>query len=207
MEQLDGLLDCGDVALDDDTLDRIDKLVPPGTNVNRGESGWVPPAFAQSWRRRRPVGIALTARAVTTSGADRRPAFRPGVTRACDAASEGMRGSEEKRGSGRPPRRVRRSRAARRRVLTHGCPGAAAMLTTKHPVEVDAAEGHVRRVLHRQRDRAVEAAGREPGELAAAEQRAPQPAVGVERRAVGTPSSALVSPKTDRGPTLPVVGS
>ena len=29
----------GDVALDDDTLDRIDELVPPGTNVNRGEVG------------------------------------------------------------------------------------------------------------------------------------------------------------------------
>jgi aryl-alcohol dehydrogenase-like predicted oxidoreductase len=56
MEQLDGLLGAAEVALDDDTLDRIDQLVPPGTNVNRSEAGWVPPAVAQSWRRRRPLG-------------------------------------------------------------------------------------------------------------------------------------------------------
>jgi aryl-alcohol dehydrogenase-like predicted oxidoreductase len=56
MEQFDGLIGCGDIALDDDTLDRIDKLVPPGTNTSRAEAGWVPPAIEQSWRRRRPVG-------------------------------------------------------------------------------------------------------------------------------------------------------
>ena len=55
MEQLEGLLD-SDVALDDETLDRIDALVPPGTNVNRGESGWAHPALSQAWRRRRPAG-------------------------------------------------------------------------------------------------------------------------------------------------------
>jgi aryl-alcohol dehydrogenase-like predicted oxidoreductase len=54
MEQLEGLLDA-DVALDDDALDRIDAVVPPGTNVNRGESGWSHPALTQSWRRRRPA--------------------------------------------------------------------------------------------------------------------------------------------------------
>jgi aryl-alcohol dehydrogenase-like predicted oxidoreductase len=56
MEQLDGLLDAGDVRLDDDTLDAVDELVPPGTNVNQGEAGWVAPAIAQAWRRRRPAG-------------------------------------------------------------------------------------------------------------------------------------------------------
>jgi aryl-alcohol dehydrogenase-like predicted oxidoreductase len=55
MEQLEGLLDSA-VTLDDDTLDRIDELVPPGTNVNRGEAGWAHPALAQAWRRRRPLG-------------------------------------------------------------------------------------------------------------------------------------------------------
>jgi len=56
MDQLDGLLGAGDVSLDDETLDRIDKLVPPGTNVNADDAGWASPAVAQSWRRRRPVG-------------------------------------------------------------------------------------------------------------------------------------------------------
>jgi aryl-alcohol dehydrogenase-like predicted oxidoreductase len=56
MEQLEGLIGAGDVALDDDTLDRIDKLVPPGTNVNDADGGWVSPAVAQAWRRRRPAG-------------------------------------------------------------------------------------------------------------------------------------------------------
>jgi aryl-alcohol dehydrogenase-like predicted oxidoreductase len=56
MEQLEGLIGAGDVALDDDTLDRIDKLVPPGTNVNDADGGWVSPAVAQAWRRRRPTG-------------------------------------------------------------------------------------------------------------------------------------------------------
>jgi len=56
MEQLEGLLGATEVALDDDTLDRIDELVPPGTDINSGEAGWTPPSLAQAWRRRRPVG-------------------------------------------------------------------------------------------------------------------------------------------------------
>jgi aryl-alcohol dehydrogenase-like predicted oxidoreductase len=56
MEQLEGLLGAGEVALEDETLDRIDKLVPPGTNVNDADGGWVAPAIAQAWRRRRPAG-------------------------------------------------------------------------------------------------------------------------------------------------------
>jgi aryl-alcohol dehydrogenase-like predicted oxidoreductase len=54
MEQLDGLLGAADIRLDDDVLDRIDELVPPGTNVNAADAGWVPPAVATAWRRRRP---------------------------------------------------------------------------------------------------------------------------------------------------------
>lgn len=54
MDQLEGLLGAGDVALDDDVLDRIDGLVPPGTNVNPADAGFEPPAIAQAWRRRRP---------------------------------------------------------------------------------------------------------------------------------------------------------
>jgi aryl-alcohol dehydrogenase-like predicted oxidoreductase len=56
MEQLEGLLGAGDASLDDDVLDRIDELVPPGTNVNPADAGWVPPSVAQAWRRRRPAG-------------------------------------------------------------------------------------------------------------------------------------------------------
>jgi aryl-alcohol dehydrogenase-like predicted oxidoreductase len=56
MDQLDGLLGAGDVILDDDTLDRIDELVPPGTNLNPADGGWQSPAVSQAWRRRRPLG-------------------------------------------------------------------------------------------------------------------------------------------------------
>ncbi len=56
MEQLEGCLGASDVALDDSTLDAIDALVPPGTNVNPGDAGWQSPAVTGAWRRRRPVG-------------------------------------------------------------------------------------------------------------------------------------------------------
>jgi aryl-alcohol dehydrogenase-like predicted oxidoreductase len=56
MEQLDGCLGAMDVALDDDTLDAIDALVPPGTTINPDDLGWQPPSLAAAWRRRRPAG-------------------------------------------------------------------------------------------------------------------------------------------------------
>jgi aryl-alcohol dehydrogenase-like predicted oxidoreductase len=56
MEQLEGLLGAADVRLDDGVLDRIDELVPPGTDVNRSDAGWSPPWIEQAWRRRRPAG-------------------------------------------------------------------------------------------------------------------------------------------------------
>jgi aryl-alcohol dehydrogenase-like predicted oxidoreductase len=56
MEQLTDLLAGADVVLDDATLDAIDAIVPPGTNVHVDDAGWQPPAIAQAWRRRRPVG-------------------------------------------------------------------------------------------------------------------------------------------------------
>ena len=55
MEQLTDLLAGADVVLDDATLDAIDAIVPPGTNVHVDDAGWQPPAIAQAWRRRRPV--------------------------------------------------------------------------------------------------------------------------------------------------------
>ncbi|HMC52678.1 MAG TPA: aldo/keto reductase, partial [Acidimicrobiales bacterium] len=53
MEQLVDQLPAADVRLDAAALDRIDELVAPGTNVNAEEAGYVPPAVAASWRRRR----------------------------------------------------------------------------------------------------------------------------------------------------------
>jgi aryl-alcohol dehydrogenase-like predicted oxidoreductase len=54
MDQLTDQLAGASVRLDDAVLDRIDELVAPGTNVNAADAGYVPPAVAQAWRRRRP---------------------------------------------------------------------------------------------------------------------------------------------------------
>jgi aryl-alcohol dehydrogenase-like predicted oxidoreductase len=61
MDQLKGQIDAGDIALDDQTLDKIDAIVPPGTNLNTADAGYQPPSITQSWRRRRPTP-ALPAR-------------------------------------------------------------------------------------------------------------------------------------------------
>ena len=52
MEQLTDVLDGADIRLDDDVLDRIDELVPPGTNVNVADTGWQPASHKRSQRRR-----------------------------------------------------------------------------------------------------------------------------------------------------------
>jgi aryl-alcohol dehydrogenase-like predicted oxidoreductase len=57
MEQLKDVLAGASVTLDDDLLDKIDSLVPPGQNLNRADAGWDPPEVTQSWRRRRPVQL------------------------------------------------------------------------------------------------------------------------------------------------------
>ena len=54
MEQLDDLLAGASVILDDETLDRIDEVVRPGTTINRADAGWDPPQLSKSWQRRRP---------------------------------------------------------------------------------------------------------------------------------------------------------
>ena len=58
MEQLTDVLDGAGTRLSDEVLDRIDELVPPGTNVNRADTGWEPASLRRSQRRRprRPVG-------------------------------------------------------------------------------------------------------------------------------------------------------
>ncbi len=53
MEHLESQLAAADVALDDDVLDRIDEIVPPGTTFSEADAGWTPPSIASSHRRRR----------------------------------------------------------------------------------------------------------------------------------------------------------
>jgi aryl-alcohol dehydrogenase-like predicted oxidoreductase len=54
MDQLESQLSIPDIRLDTAVLDRIDELVPPGTNVNRDDAGYVPPVLTDAARRRRP---------------------------------------------------------------------------------------------------------------------------------------------------------
>jgi aryl-alcohol dehydrogenase-like predicted oxidoreductase len=52
MEQLESQLPAADVVLDPALLDRIDQIVPPGTNLNPVDGGWVNPALQPAARRR-----------------------------------------------------------------------------------------------------------------------------------------------------------
>jgi hypothetical protein len=56
MEYLEDLLAGAEVTLTDEVLDRIDTIVPPGTDVGMpDESAYLPPALQQSNLRRRPT--------------------------------------------------------------------------------------------------------------------------------------------------------
>jgi aryl-alcohol dehydrogenase-like predicted oxidoreductase len=52
MEHLESQLAAADVELSDEILDRIDQIVPPGTNLNAADTGWSNPALEPSARRR-----------------------------------------------------------------------------------------------------------------------------------------------------------
>ncbi|SDK23948.1 aldo/keto reductase [Streptomyces indicus] len=54
MDQLDSLLKGADLVLDDEALDRIDAIVPPGTDLYRADGVWQPPALTDAALRRRP---------------------------------------------------------------------------------------------------------------------------------------------------------
>ena len=56
MEQLESQLGAVDVTLSDDVLDRVDKIVSPGTTLNRDDSGYQPPALREPSLRRRRTG-------------------------------------------------------------------------------------------------------------------------------------------------------
>jgi aryl-alcohol dehydrogenase (NADP+) len=56
MEHLDDLLAGAEVTIDDEVLDRIDEIVPPGTDVDPGDVSYAPPAIEDARLRRRPAG-------------------------------------------------------------------------------------------------------------------------------------------------------
>lgn len=56
MEQLEGLLKGASVVLTDEALDRIDAIVPPGTDLYRADGAWRPAVLTDASLRRRPVG-------------------------------------------------------------------------------------------------------------------------------------------------------
>jgi aryl-alcohol dehydrogenase-like predicted oxidoreductase len=53
MEQLESQLPVLERTLSADVLDKIDEIVPPGTNVNPNDTGWDPPWLSDSTMRRR----------------------------------------------------------------------------------------------------------------------------------------------------------
>jgi aryl-alcohol dehydrogenase-like predicted oxidoreductase len=54
MEHLESQLPALDLRLEKEVLDRIDEIVPPGTDLNVTDVGWVPAAIADPQLRRRP---------------------------------------------------------------------------------------------------------------------------------------------------------
>jgi aryl-alcohol dehydrogenase (NADP+) len=61
MDHLDGLLAGLDVTLTDDILDRIDDIVPPGTDVGTLDQAYQPPALENPGLRRRPQAARAAA--------------------------------------------------------------------------------------------------------------------------------------------------
>ncbi len=53
MEHLESQLPAAGVKLSGDLLDKIDELIPPGTNLTPGDAGFTPPALADPSLRRR----------------------------------------------------------------------------------------------------------------------------------------------------------
>ena len=59
MQQLDDLLAGAEVALTDETLNRIDEVVAPGTDAGPMGALYSPPAVTQASLRRRPDRVAV----------------------------------------------------------------------------------------------------------------------------------------------------
>jgi aryl-alcohol dehydrogenase-like predicted oxidoreductase len=62
MQQLQDLLSGAALALDDQALDRIDEIVPPGANLYRPDDAWAPPALTSPALRRRSPAERAAAR-------------------------------------------------------------------------------------------------------------------------------------------------
>ena len=58
MTHLESQLGAADVVLTTDILDKIDEIVPPGTNPNPPDRGYEPPALTDPALRRRPAASA-----------------------------------------------------------------------------------------------------------------------------------------------------
>jgi hypothetical protein len=55
MAHLDDLLAGAETALDDEILDQIDEIVPPGTDIGALDMAYAPPAISSVSLRRRPA--------------------------------------------------------------------------------------------------------------------------------------------------------
>jgi aryl-alcohol dehydrogenase-like predicted oxidoreductase len=64
-EHLTATLRGADLVLDDATLDRIDEIVPPGTDLYRADGAWRPPSIVEASLRRRPPAERAAADKVT----------------------------------------------------------------------------------------------------------------------------------------------
>ncbi|NNN01483.1 MAG: aldo/keto reductase [Acidimicrobiaceae bacterium] len=53
MEQLESQIGAAELRLEASVLDHIDEIVPPGTNLNPGDAGWIPRSLTDASRRRR----------------------------------------------------------------------------------------------------------------------------------------------------------
>ena len=53
MEHLESQLPAAGLTLTDDILDRIDEIVPPGTNFSQADAGYLPPSLLDPFARRR----------------------------------------------------------------------------------------------------------------------------------------------------------
>jgi hypothetical protein len=62
MEQLEDTLAGAEVTISDEFLDRIDEIVPPGTDVGTLDQAHRPPALLRPNLRRRPVEQRRAAR-------------------------------------------------------------------------------------------------------------------------------------------------
>jgi aryl-alcohol dehydrogenase-like predicted oxidoreductase len=92
MEQLTTQLGAADVDLDDDVLDRIDEIVPPGTTFTWADAGWASPMIADA-RARRAVCTRTTTRRPACCRQRCHSAARPrSTTRSVPRATRAGRG-------------------------------------------------------------------------------------------------------------------